>query len=116
MAEEHLNTDLGTIYYLWEGEGRENEGIDILATACKKAVTDVSFCYVVGGGAPMFIKEHNPAPYFGVVMDSDTNLNFFRRSHRSIPNFHLGTVCASLFPVLKKDIYLFVEILRLENA
>ena len=50
MAEEHLNTDLGTIYYLWEGEGRENEGIDILATACKKAVTDVSFCYVVGGG------------------------------------------------------------------
>lgn len=63
-----------------------------------------------------FIKEHNPAPYFGVVMDSDRNLNFFRRSHRSIPNFHLGTVCASLFPVLKKDIYLFVEILRLENA
>lgn len=50
MAEEHLNTDLGTIYYLWEGEWRENEGIDILATACKKAVTDVSFCYVVAGG------------------------------------------------------------------
>ena len=50
MAEEHLNTDLGTIYYLWEGEGRENEGIDILATACKKAVTDVSFCDVVAGG------------------------------------------------------------------
>ena len=50
MAEEHLNTDLGTIYYLWEGDGRENEGIDILATACKKAVTDVSFCYVVAGG------------------------------------------------------------------
>ena len=50
MAEEHLNTDLGTIYDLWEGEGGENEGIDILATACKKAVTDVSFCYVVGGG------------------------------------------------------------------
>ena len=49
MAEEHLNTDLGTIYDLWEGEGGENEGIDILATACKKAVTDVSFCYVVGG-------------------------------------------------------------------
>ena len=49
-------------------------------------------------------------------MDSDRNLNFFRRSHRSIPNFHLGTVCASLVPVLKKDIYLFVEILRLENA
>ena len=54
MAEEHLNTDLGTIYYLWEGEGRENEGIDILATACKKAVTDVSFCYVVGGGGGRF--------------------------------------------------------------
>ena len=50
MAEEHLNTDLGTIYYLWKGDGRENEGIDILATACKKAVTDVSFCYVVAGG------------------------------------------------------------------
>ena len=50
MAEEHLNTDLGSIYYLWEGEWRENEGIDILATACKKAVTDVSFCYVVAGG------------------------------------------------------------------
>ena len=50
MAEEHLNTDLGSIYYLWEGEWRENEGIDILATACKKAVTDVSFCYVVPGG------------------------------------------------------------------
>ena len=49
-------------------------------------------------------------------MDSDGNLNFFRRSHRSIPNFHLGTVCASLVPVLKKDIYLFVEILKLENA
>ena len=29
MAEEHLHTDLGTIYYLWEGDGRENEGIDI---------------------------------------------------------------------------------------
>lgn len=50
MAEEHLNTDLGTIYDLWEGEGRGNEGIDILATACKKAVTDVSFCDVVAGG------------------------------------------------------------------
>ena len=43
MAEEHLHTDLGTIYYLWEGDGRENEGIDILATACKEAGTDVSF-------------------------------------------------------------------------
>ena len=49
-------------------------------------------------------------------MDSDRNLIFFRRSHRSIPNFHLGTVCASLLPVLKKEIYLSVEILRLENA
>ena len=37
-------------------------------------------------------------------------------NHGSIPNFHFGTACASLFPVLKKDIYLFVEILRLENA
>ena len=49
MAEEHLHTDLETICYLWEGDGRENEGIDILATACKKASTGVSFCYVVGG-------------------------------------------------------------------
>ena len=49
MAEEHLNTDLGNIYYLWGGDGRENEGIDILATSCKKAGTDVSFCYLVGG-------------------------------------------------------------------
>lgn len=50
MAEEHLNTDLGTIYYLWEGDGRENEGIDILAIACKKVGTDVSFYYVVREG------------------------------------------------------------------
>ena len=62
-----------------------------------------------------FIKEHNSAQYFGVVMDSDRNCNFFRRSHRSIPNFHFGTVCATLFPDLKKDIYLFVEILRLKT-
>lgn len=58
MAEEHLNTDLGTIYYLWEGEGRENEGIDILANACKKAVTDVSFYYVVGGGGMKFFTKY----------------------------------------------------------
>lgn len=57
MAEEHLNTDLGSIYYLWEGEWRENEGIDILATACKKAVTDVSFCYVVAGGGYWNFKQ-----------------------------------------------------------
>ena len=56
MAEEHLHTDLGTIYYLWEGDGRENEGIDILATACKKASTGVSFCYVVGGGGGVLMK------------------------------------------------------------
>lgn len=67
IAEEHLNTDLGTIYYLWEGEGRESEGIDILATACKKAVTDGSFCYVVGGrGYWNFLQNINN---FSVTID-----------------------------------------------
>ena len=66
MAEEHLNTDLGTIYDLWEGEGRENEGIDILATACKKAVTDVSYCYVVWGRFWNFLQNINN---FSVTID-----------------------------------------------